>query len=424
MKNSWKLRLHGLVLLLMLPLWAHAAMTIEIIGGAASKLPVAIAPFVGAGDTYRVITDVVAADLARSGELSLVDVSDLNPPLTDPADPRFSIVRKRGAEAAVLGQITPLANGQIEVRFRLMDAVKQTQLAGYSYTANVSQLRTIAHKIADVIYEKLIGVPGIFSTHIAYVIKQGKRYELQVADADGQGVQTVLKSVEPLISPAWSPDGNKIAYVSFENKKPVIYVQNMLTGTRRVLANFKGSNSAPAWSPDGSKIALVLTRDDGSQLYVMNADGSGLKRLTFGGGIDTEPDWSPDGQSLLFTSDRGGSPQVYMMPATGGSAKRMTFEGNYNVSPNWNPNGKSFAFVQRSEGRFRIAVMDMATGQVQVLTDTDLDESPSFAANGKMIVYATEINGRGVLAAVSSDGKTQVRLSDRAGDMREPAWGR
>ena len=424
MKNVLKRYMQGLIMLLLLPVWAHAAMTIEIIGGAASKLPVAIAPFNGAGQTYRLITDVVAADLARTGELSLVDVTDLNPPLTDPADPRFSIARKRGAEAVVLGQVTTLANGQIQVNFRLMDAVKQTQLAGYSYTTTPNQLRVVAHKIADVVYEKLIGVPGIFSTHIAYVIKQGKHYELQVADADGQGVQTVLKSNEPLISPAWSPDGSKLAYVSFENKKPVIYVQNMLTGARRVLANFKGSNSAPAWSPDGSKIALVLTRDNGSQLYIMNADGSGLKRLTFGGGIDTEPDWSPDGRSLLFTSDRGGSPQIYQIPVSGGSARRMTFDGNYNVSPNWSPDGKRFAFVQRSEGRFRIAVMDIASGQVQVLTDTNLDESPSFAANGKMIVYATEINGRGVLAAVSSDGKTQVRLSDRAGDMREPAWGR
>lgn len=420
MKKAWKL---WLAVLMLLPVLAHAAMSIEIIGGASSQIPVAIAPFSG-GAAYGVITDVVAADLARTGELKLVNVSDMNPPLVDPSDPRFSTVQKRGADAVVLGQVSPLPNGQVEVRFRLMDAVKQTQLAGFSYTTTSNQLRTIGHKIADVVYEKLIGVPGIFSTHIAYVFKQGKRYELQVADADGQGVQTVLKSVEPLISPAWSPDGTKLAYVSFENKKPVIYVQNMVNGSRRVLANFKGSNSAPSWSPDGHRIAIVLTRDNGSQLYILNADGSGLKRLTFGGGIDTEPDWSPDGQSLLFTSDRGGSPQIYLIPATGGNAKRVTFDGNYNVSPNWSPDGKRFAFVQRSEGRFRIAVQDIATGQVQVLTDTNRDESPSFAPNGKMIVYAAEIHGRGVLAAVSSDGKTQVRLSDRAGDMREPAWGR
>lgn len=412
-------------MLLCLPLIAQAAMTIEIIGGAASKIPVAISPFAGAGAAYQTIADVVAADLARTGELNLINVADLIPAITEPGDPRFGMAQQRGAEAIVLGQVNLLPNGQIEVKFRLMDAVKKTQLAGYSYTTDSKQMRLIGHKIADVVYEKLTGVPGAFSTHIAYVLKQGKRYELQVVDADGQNAQSVLKSAEPIISPTWSPDGSKIAYVSFEDKKPVIYVQNMLNGSRRVLANFKGSNSAPAWSPDGSKVALVLTRDNnGSQLYMMNADGSGLKRLTSGGGIDTEPSWSPDGQSILFTSDRGGSPQIYQMPAAGGNARRLTFDGSYNVSPSWSPDGKRFAFVQRSEGRFRIAVQDMATGQVQVLTDTHLDESPSFAVNGKMIVYATEINGRGVLAAVSSDGKTQVRLSDRAGDMREPSWGR
>ncbi len=412
------------VLFLLLPFWAQAAMTIDITGGAQSKIPVAVAPFAGAGATYQLITDVVGADLLRSGELSLVDVSDLNPPLTDPADPRFSVARQRGAEAVVLGTVTPLASGQIQVSFRLMDAVKQTQLAGYSYTADASELRAVAHKIADVVYEKLIGVPGIFSSHIAYVIEQGKHYSLQIADADGQNVHSVLKSIEPIISPAWSSDGRQIAYVSFEKNKPIVYVQSLTTGKRHIVANFKGSNSAPSWSPDGSKLAVVLTRDSGSQIYEINADGSGLKRLTFDGGIDTEPDWSPDGQSLLFTSDRGGSPQIYQMPAGGGRAKRLTFEGDYNVSPAWSPDGKSFAFVQRNAGHFHIAVMDLATGQVQVLTHGGSDESPSFASNGKMIVYATRMNGRGVLALVSSDGKTQVHLSDVAGNLREPAWGR
>ncbi|HET9112686.1 MAG TPA: Tol-Pal system beta propeller repeat protein TolB [Burkholderiales bacterium] len=415
----------GFILLLLFPLWTRAAMTIDISGGEQSRIPVAISPFAGAGDAYRVITDVVGADLARTGELKLVDISDLQPPLTESIDPRFSVARQRGAEAVVLGKVNPLSNGQIEVSFRLMDAIKQTQLAGYSYTANATQMRAIAHKIADVVYEKLIGTPGVFSSHIAYVIKHGKQYSLQVADADGQNVQTVLRSKEPIISPAWSPDGTKLAYVSFEKKKPVIYVQSLTTGQRRVLANFKGSNSAPSWSPDGSKLALVLTRDNsGSQIYVINADGSGLKRLTFGGGIDTEPDWSPSGQSLLFTSGRGGSPQIYMMPASGGMARRMTFQGNYNVSPAWSPDGKSFAYVQRTDGRFRIAVMDIASGQTQVLTQGGFDESPSFAANGKMIVYAARQNGHGVLALVSSDGKTKVHLSDVAGDLEEPAWGK
>jgi TolB protein len=402
---------------------AQAALTIDINGGETSKIPVAISPFGGAGDVYRVITDVVGTDLVSSGELSLVDVSDLNPPIVEPTAPRFRVARARGAEAIVLGHVDPQPNGQVDVRFRLMDAVQQTQLAGYSYTADSNQLRTIAHKIADVVYQKLIGVPGNFSSHIMYVMKSGKTFRLEVADSDGYDAQTVLKSVEPIMSPAWSRDGSKIAYVSFESGHAVVYEQSMSTGKRFVLARFQGSNSAPAWSPEGSRLALVLTRDKGSQLYVMNADGSGLTRLTFGGRIDTEPNWSPDGRTLLFTSDRDGSPQIYQMPASGGAATRMTFEGNYSVSPRWSPDGKSFVFVQRQHGQFHIALMDVASGQVQILTNGDDDESPSFAPNGKMILYATVVNHRGELAVVSVDGKTHERLFNPEGGLESPVWG-
>lgn len=402
---------------------AQAAMTIDITGGEATKIPVAISPFDGAGQKYQVVTNVVAADLLRSGELSLVDISDLNPPLVEPTDARFGVAKGRGAEAVVLGKILPQANDAVDVRFRLMDAVQQTQMAGYSYTAKTSELRTIAHKIADVVYQKLIGVPGVFSTHIAYIMQTGSVYRLQVADSDGQNAQTVLKSTEPLMSPAWSPDGNKMAYVSFEKGHAVVYEQSMATGKRFVLAAFHGSNSAPAWSPDGSKIALVLTRDGGSQIYVMHADGSGLTRLTFGGAIDTEPNWSPDGSTLLFTSDRDGSPQVYSMPSTGGKATRLTFDGKYNVSPHWSPDGKTFAFVTRNQGQFHIALMDVGSGQVQILTNGDNDESPSFALNGKMILYATQMGDNGDLAVVTSDGQTHEQLANTDGYMEEPVWG-
>ena len=414
---------HIVLLLLGVSLQAQAALTIDIHGGETSKIPVAISPFGGAGDAYRVITGVVGADLISSGEFSLVNVSDLNPPIVEPTDPRFGVARTRGAEAIVLGHVDAQADGQIDVRFRLMDAVQQTQLAGYSYTANTNQLRAVAHKIADVVYQKLIGIPGNFSSHIMYVMKTGKTFRLEVADSDGYDAQTVLKSVEPIMSPAWSRDGSKIAYVSFESGHAVVYEQSMSSGKRFVLARFKGSNSAPAWSPDGNRLALVLTRDNGSQLYVMNADGSGLKRLTFGGRIDTEPNWSPDGQNLLFTSDRDGSPQIYQMPASGGTATRMTFEGNYSVSPRWSPNGKSFVFVQRQHGQFHISLMDVASGQVQVLTSGDDDESPSFAPNGKMILYATVVNGRGELAVVSVDGKTHERLFNTDENLESPVWG-
>ncbi|MHB1331310.1 MAG: Tol-Pal system beta propeller repeat protein TolB [Sulfuriferula sp.] len=402
---------------------AFAAMTIQVFGGAATRIPVSIVPFAGAPGPAQVISSVVGGDLSRSGQFRLVDASSVQPSPTDAGDVQFPAFRALGSDAAVIGRIVPLPDGRLEVRFRLMDAVKQSQVAALNFTITPAQLRATGHKIADVVYEKLTGVPGSFSTRLAYITKQGKHYQLLVADSDGQDPQVVVNSTQPLISPAWSPDGSRIAYVSFENKKPVIYIQSLATGSRRVLANFKGSNSAPAWAPDGSKLAVVLTRDNGSQIYTINANGSGVTRLTHGGNIDTEPTWSPDGKSILFTSDRGGSPQIYRMAADGGDVKRVTFEGNYNVSPAWSPDGKSFAYIRRDAGRFQVALQNIDSGQVQVLTDTTHDESPSFAPNGSMIVYATEINGRGILATVSVDGKTRVRLSDQNGDMREPAWG-
>jgi TolB protein len=318
-----------------------------------------------------------------------------------------------------------MSDGRFEVRFRLMDVVKSTQLAGFVYTVSAPQLRLTAHKIADVIYEKLTGTPGVFATRITYVMKRSNtRHELHVADADGYAPQTVLASNEPIISPTWSPDGTRLAYVSFERKKPVVYVQSLTTGRRAAVANFVGSNSAPAWSPDGKRLAVTLTKDGGSQIYTISINGGGTAvRLTNSPGIDTEPNWSPDGQSIIFTSDRGGSPQIYRMPASGGQAQRLTFEGSYNVSPRHSPDGKSFTFVHRQGSRFSVAIQDFATRQMQLLTEGGVDESPSFAPNGRMILYASEVRGRGILAAVSSDGRVKQRFTDTTGDVREPAWG-
>jgi len=402
---------------------AAASLTIEITGAGATQIPVAIVPFRAEEGLAQRITPVVAADLARSGLFRTVDPGGINPVPHEPEQLDYAQWRARGAEAVVIGSVSKAPDGRYDIRFRVMDVVKQTQIAGFVYFATANQLRLTAHKIADVIYEKLTGDTGVFATRIAYVVKRGARYELHVADADGYGAQSVLSSNEPIISPAWSPDGTRLAYVSFEQKKPIVYVQSLTTGGRQAVAAFRGSNSAPAWSRDGRQLAVTLTRDGGSQLYLINADGSGEpRRLTSSNAIDTEANFSPDGQSILFTSDRGGGPQIYRIAVSGGPAQRVTFEGDYNVSPRHSPDGKSFTFIQRNRGRFNVAVQDFATRQVQVLTDGGIDESPSFAPNSRLILYATEVGGRGILAAVSSDGRIRQRFTADVGDAREPAW--
>jgi len=402
---------------------ARAQLTIEITGGGGNQIPVAVLQFAGEAVLPTSITDIIEADLLRSGRFRTQYAGGVDPLPTEPSQVNFGDWKTRGADAIVIGGAQRLPDGRFEVRFRLFDVPKQTQLAGVAYTLSPAQARATAHRIADVIYEKLTGERGVFSTRIAYVVKQNGRFELRIADADGQGAQVALASREPIISPSWSPDGTRLAYVSFESKKPVVYVHSLTSGQRHVVANFRGSNSAPSWSPDGKQLAAVLSKEGGSQIYLINADGSNVRRITQSAGIDTEPFFSADGQFIYFTSDRGGSPQIYRMSAAGGEASRITFDGGYNVSPRLSVNGKSMAFVSRHDGRFQLAVMDLESRQMQVLTDTQRDESPSFAPNGTMILYATEVGGRGVLAAVSADGRVKQRLSVQAADVREPAWG-
>ncbi|WP_246490835.1 Tol-Pal system beta propeller repeat protein TolB [Chitinivorax tropicus] len=400
----------------------QAALTIEIIGGGAKQIPVAIVPLVKEEALKESVTAIVQADLARSGMFKLVSTAGLNPLPAEPNQLNYADWQNKGAEAIAIGSVADNGDGSVTIRVRLMDVLRKQQLAGVSHVARPNQLRLAAHKIADVIYEKLTGDKGVFATRIAYILKQGKHYELQVADADGYNAQTVLSSSEPIISPAWSADGTKLAYVSFEQKKPIVYSHVLATGQRRVVSGAKGSNSAPAWSPDGNKLAVVLTKDGLSQIYSVNADGSGLLRLTNSSGIDTEPDYSPDGSRIAFTSDRGGSPQIYTMSATGGDVKRVTYDCTYCVSPRYSPDGKSLTFVKRDGGGFQVVVMDLASGVTTTISDTDADESPSFAPNGKIILYATEVGRRGVLAAASSDGRVKQRLRVQSGDIREPAW--
>jgi TolB protein len=402
---------------------ARAQLTIEIVGGAGTTVPIAIVPFESEATWPLGISGIVAADLQRSGLFRLVSEAGIFPRPGRAEDVRFGDFRARGADAIVVGSMRPLADGRVEVRFALLDAVKQSQLAAMTYAVTPAQFRATAHRIADVVYEKLTGDPGVFSTRIAYITKQGGRFELVVADADGGNPQAVVASNEPLLSPAWSPDGTRLAYVSLENKKPVVYIQTMATGQRRVLANFRGSNSAPAWAPDGRRLAVTLTKDGGSQIFLINPDGTGVQRLLASGSIDTEASFTPDGKALLFSSDRGGTPQIYRLTIATGAIERMTFEGAHNVSPHATPDGKGFVFVRREGGRFMIAIQDYATRQVQVLTPGPLDESPSIAPNSKLIIYAAQQGSRGILAGVSSDGRVKQRLVSPAADVREPAWG-
>jgi len=398
-----------------------AQMRIDVSGVGATQYPIAVASFAIEGRVPQDIANIVRGDLSRSGAFRLVDPQAT---LAETATPNFIELRAKGADAVLAGSVARLADGRYDVRFRLSDVVRQSSLGGEAFVATEADLRFAAHRVADWVYEKLTGEKGIFSTRIAFVSKQGPRYRLNIADWDGENIQSPLNSPEPIISPSWSPDGARLAYVSFEMKKPVVYVHTLATGQRIAVANFKGSNSAPAWSPDSRMLAAALTRDGLSQIYLLNADGSGTaRRLTSSSGIDTEPVFAPDGRSLYFTSDRGGSPQIYRMPLGGGDAVRVTFGSPYNVSPRVSPDGKMLAFITRREGRFLVATRDLASGTEQVLSDGGREESPSFAPNGRWVMYATQSGGRDSLMAVSVDGRVKQRLTSAAGDIREPTWG-
>jgi TolB protein len=411
----------GLLLLVQASV-ASAALSIEIIGAGEHQIPVAIVPFGGDENLSQSINAVIVGDLKRSGLFRLVDPIGKSPHQL--ADVSYPDWRVRGADALVIGSVALQPNGRIEASFRLLDVVKQAQLIGQSVSANGNQMRAVAHRISDLIYQKLTGDQGVFSTRIAYVNRQGKRkYSLIVADSDGYNEQNVLVQSEPIMSPAWSLDGSHLAYVSFETGHAVVYVQSLYTSRRVVLADFRGSNSAPAWSPDGKQLAIALARDGSTQIYLVKSDGSGLRRITFSGAIDTEPNFSPDGQTLLFTSDRGGSPQIYSMPAAGGPEQRLTFGDGNNFSPHYSPDGKSFVYTHFIDGKFYIATQDFQSGQAELLTLGGWEKNPSFAPNGKLILFASEARGRGILATVSSDGRVQEHMFTQSGDARVPVWG-
>ncbi len=400
---------------------APAQMRIDVSGVGATQYPIAIAAFATDGRAPLQVVDVVRGDLARSGMFRIIDPQTT---LSDTATVDFADIRARGADAVLGGSIARLADGRYDIRFRLSDAVRQNVLGGESLMVTEPDLRFGAHRIADWVFEKITGEKGIFSTRIAFISRQGKRYRLNVADWDGENVVSPLTSPEPIMSPSWSPDGTRLAYVSFESHKPVVYVHTLSTGQRQAVANFKGSNSAPAWSPDGRTLAVALTRDGLSQIYLINADGSGTpRRLTSSAGIDTEPVFAPDGKSIYFTSDRGGSPQVYRIGIGGGEATRITFGSSYNVSPRISPDGKLLAWLTRRDGRYLVVVRNLEGGPETVLSEAGREESPSFAPNSRWIMFATQAGGRDSLVAVSVDGRVRQRLTSNAGDIREPTWG-
>jgi TolB protein len=417
--ESRRLLLGGLLVAPLLPAWAQ--FRVEVTGIGTTQLPIAVASFRGDDASPQKIAAIVQADLERSGQFRAVDASGAA--LDETSRPDVALWRQRAADSLVTGSVSRLADGRYDVRFRLWDVVRAQDLGGQSYVVVATDLRLAAHRVADAIYERLTGDKGVFSTRIAYVAKTESRYNLWVADADGENAQTALASPEPIISPAWSPNGGHLAYVSFESRKPVVYVHDVATGRRRLIANFRGSNSAPAWAPDGRTLAVTLSRDGGSQLYTIDANGGEPRRLTQSAGIDTEPIYSPDGKAIYFVSDRGGAPQIYRMPTTGGAAERVTFNGSYNISPAISPDGRWLAYISRVNGAFKLHVMEIVTGQTTAITDSVKDESPSFAPNGRLIVYATLQQGRESLMTSTLDGKIKARLAGQRGDIREPDWG-
>jgi TolB protein len=402
---------------------AQAQFRVEISGVGATQLPIAVPRFRDEDKAPQPVSAIIRADLERSGFFRPIDANGVA--MDESARPSMSDWRGRSVDALAAGSVMRLADGRFDVRFKLWDVVKGAEIGGQASAVDGADLRLAAHRIADYIYEKLTGDKGVFSTRIVYVTRGGGRYTLRVADADGEGGQVALNSPEPIISPAWSPDGRELAYVSFESQKAVVYAQEVMSGKRRPIANFRGSNSAPAWSPDGSTLAATLSREGGSQLFLMDRNGGNVRRLTSSQAIDTEPVFEyPDGKRIYFVSDRGGGPQVYRIATGGGNVERITFGGSYNISPAVSPDGRTLAFIARQGNSFKLHTLDLSSPGAQPvpLTDTTDDESPSFSPNGKLIIYATRAGGRDVLMTTTLDGKIKARLVSTTADVREPNW--
>ncbi|MEI8236139.1 MAG: Tol-Pal system beta propeller repeat protein TolB [Methylococcaceae bacterium] len=403
---------------------SYAEMSIEITEGVESATPIAIVPFATQGAPLD-LSSIVSSDLQRSGYFNPLNPQNM-PSRPSTADAiHFADWKGLGQNYIVIGRIQP--NGaQFNIEFELFDVAKGESLLGYRMSSSANDLRKTAHHISDLIYERLMGKKGVFSGRIAYITstRQGAQsnHQLMVADADGANAKAIAISPEPLMSPAWSPDAARIAYVSFEKKSAAIYTQTLATGQRERVAEFPGINGAPAWSPDGTKLAVTLSKDGSPDIYILDLGTRNVTKLTKNRSIDTEPTWSPDGRNIVFTSDRGGKPQLYVVPSQGGEERRITFSGSYNARASFSPDGKYLTMVHGNGGDYRIGVMDVNSKSISVLTSGPLDESPSFAPNGSMVLYASRKGSTGYLSAVSVDGKMQQKLVFDSTEVREPAW--
>ncbi|HEC28185.1 MAG TPA: Tol-Pal system beta propeller repeat protein TolB [Gammaproteobacteria bacterium] len=423
---------------------AWAVLDIEITGGVVGEQPIAIVPFsweIPEGVAKTDVSRVLSADLRRTGRFSQIPEKNFLEHPHHGGEVNFEKWRELGVENLVVGRVRPGRNGTYLVQFQLFDIFRHSkisdggpsdpeykikQVIGYSLPTTKKDLRRTAHYMSDLIYEALTGQKGVFRTRIAYVTAKGtindRKYALKVADMDGYNPATILSSNQPVMSPSWSPDARRLAYVSFENKKAQIFIQDVDTGKRYLVADQRGINNAPSWSPDGKKLALTLSRDGNLEIYTLDISSKRLRRVTRNTAIDTEANWSPDGQSIVFTSDRSGRPQVYRIRVAGGRAERLTFQGKENARPGYSPDGKKIALVHKNQEGYHIAMLDIEAGIIKVLTNGSLDESPSFAPNGSMILFAASNRGRGVLSVVSVDNNATQSLVLQQGDVREPAW--
>ena len=419
-----------IAVLLLLVVSAHAELTIEITEGGVKRTPIAVVPFGWQGqsaDAPLDVSGVIGADLYRSGRFDPLDEGDMLQKPTSGTDIDFDDCSILGVEAVVIGSVRQTGENAYMVQFQLFDPLRRTQLVGYRMPASRGNIRHVAHRAADMIYEKLTGIKGVFATKVAFVTAErrqdGSLYRLLVADQDGENEHVIMESRDPIMSPAWSPDSRRLAYVSFEGNRSSIWVQTLRTGNRIAVSNKPGINGAPSFSPDGKQLVMTLGGVDGNlDIHVLDINARQTRRLTTNRAIDTEGSWSPDGKHIYFTSDRSGGPQVYRVRASGGTPERVTFEGSYNARPRLSPDGKRLAVVHNDRGNYRIGVLDLEQKQFVVVSTGREDESPSFAPNSDMLIYATRSRGNGVLETVSADGLIRQRLQSGGADVREPVW--